>query len=62
MNGHTSKKIRNIISPDADFIDVGQETKRLYRRVKKAYARIPWCDKQAFLQAVNFQVNPSEEK
>ena len=48
MSGKTAKRIRDLLLTDLDK----HEDKRIYRRIKKSYNKVPNPDKRAFLDHI----------
>lgn len=51
MNKTVAKKIRKIINPRDEI------TRRVYRRAKKQYAKVPESLKEEFLESLNEMIN-----
>jgi hypothetical protein len=51
MSGSTSKKIRRIINPRDEI------TKRVYRRTKKQYLKVPSKLRDDFLKSIDEMIN-----
>jgi hypothetical protein len=51
MRSSASKKIRKIIKPRDEI------TRRVYRRAKKQYAKVPESLKEDFLKSLNDMIN-----